>query len=102
MILFTNYAGNKTITFDPSKNGVDALVVQLYTMCTSNPNKETWRIDEVYDAWYPDATTHDRAKTMVILKNNLKWLKSKAAVGYQNNNSIKLVKYRLSSLIDGF
>jgi hypothetical protein len=38
---------------------------------------------------------------MAILKNNLKWLKSKDAVEYPNNNSIKLVKYRLSSLIDG-
>lgn len=90
----------KTITFDPFKNGVDTLVVQLYTMCTSNPNKETWSINEIYDTRYPDAS-HDRSKTMVILKNNIKWLKSKDAVEYQNNNSIKLVKYRLSSLIDG-
>lgn len=91
---------SKTITFDPFKNGVDSLVVQLYTMCTSNPNKETWSLDEIYEARYP-ASTHDKSKNMAILKNNLKWIKSKEAVEYQNNNSIKLVKYRLSSLIDG-
>lgn len=90
----------KTIAFDPFKNGVDGLVVQLYTMCTSNPNKETWSLDEIYKAKYP-VTIHDRSKTMTILKNNLKWLKSKDAIEYPNNNSIKLVKYRLSSLIDG-
>ena len=90
----------KTITFDPFKNGVDRLVVQLYTMCTSNPNKGTWSLDEIYEAKYP-GTIHDRLKTMTILKNNLKWLKSKEAIEYPNNNSIKLVKYRLSSLIDG-
>lgn len=72
----------KTITFDPLKNGVDGLVVQLYTMCTSNPNKETWSLDEIYKAKYPD-TVHDKAKTMTILKNNLKWLKSKDAIEYQ-------------------
>jgi hypothetical protein len=90
----------KTISFDPFKNGVDTLVVQLYTMCTSKPNKETWSLDEIYEAKYDD-TIHDRSKTMTILKNNLKWLKSKDAIEYPNNNSIKLVKYRLSSLIDG-
>ena len=90
----------KTISFDPFKNGVDTLVVQLYTMCTSNPNKETWSLDEIYEAKYPN-TIHDRSKTMTILKNNLKWLKSKDAIEYPNNNSIKLVKYRLSSMIDG-
>ncbi len=37
----------KTISFDPFKNGVDTLAVQLYTMCTSNPNKETWSLDEI-------------------------------------------------------
>ena len=90
----------KTISFDAFKNGVDTLMVQLYTMCTSNPNKETWSLDEIYEARYPNFT-HDKSKTMAILKNNLKWLKSKDAVEYPNNNSIKLVKYRLSSLIDG-
>jgi len=90
----------KTITFDPFKNGVDTLVVQLYTMCTSNPKKETWSLDEIYQAKCHD-TIHDRSKTMTILKNNLKWLKSKDAIEYPNINSIKLVKYRLSSLIDG-
>jgi hypothetical protein len=90
----------KTFSFDPFKNGVDTLVVQLYTMCTSNPNKETWSLDEIYQAKYHD-TIHDRSKTMMILKNNLKWLKSKDAIEYPNNNSIKLVKYRLSILIDG-
>ena len=90
----------KTIIFDPFKNGVDRLVVQLYTMCTSNPNKETWSFDETYEAKYHD-TIHDRSKTMTILKNNLKWLTSKEAVEYPNKNSIKLVKYRLRSLIDG-
>jgi hypothetical protein len=40
----------KTISFDPFKNGVDTLVVQLYTMCTSNPKKETWSLDEIYQA----------------------------------------------------
>jgi hypothetical protein len=40
----------KTISFDPFKNGVDTLVVPLYTMCTSNPNKETWSLDEIYQA----------------------------------------------------
>jgi hypothetical protein len=89
----------KSLTFDLFKNGVDRLVVQLYTMCTSNPNKETWSLDEIDEAKYHD-TIHDRSKTMTILKNNLKWLKSKEAVEYPNNNSIKLVKYRLSSLID--
>ena len=90
----------KTIKFDPFKNGVDSFVVQLYTMCTSNPTKETWSLDEIYEARYPNST-QDKSKTMEILKNNLKWLKSKDAVEYPNNDSIKLVKYRLSSLIDG-
>jgi hypothetical protein len=69
-------------------------------MCTSNPNKETRSLDEIYQAKCHD-TIHDRSKTMMILKNNLKWLTSKDAIEYPNNNSIKLVKYRLSSLIDG-
>ena len=90
----------KTITFDPHKNGVDSFVVQLYTLCTSNPNKETWSLDEIYEARYPDST-EDKSKAMAILKNNLKWLKSQEAVEYPSNDSIKLVKYRLSSLIDG-
>lgn len=90
----------KTISFDLFKNGIDILAVQIYTMYTSNPNKETWSLDEIYQAKYPD-TIHDRSKTMMILKNNLKWLKSKDAIEYPNNTSIKLVKYRLSSLIDG-
>ncbi len=90
----------KTIKSDPFKNGVDSFVVQLYTMCTSNPTKETWSLDEIYEARYPNST-QDKSKTMEILKNNLKWLKSKDAVEYPNNDSIKLVKYRLSSLIDG-
>ena len=90
----------KNITFDPFKNGVDTLVVKLYTMCTSSPHKETWSLDEIYQANYND-TIHDKSKTMMILKNNLKWLKSKDAIEYPNNTSIKLVKYRLSSLIDG-
>jgi len=90
----------KTIKSNPFKNGVDSFVVQLYTMCTSNPTKETWSLDEIYEARYPNST-QDKSKTMEILKNNLKWLKSKDAVEYPNNDSIKLVKYRLSSLIDG-
>ncbi|WP_458720473.1 hypothetical protein [Candidatus Nitrosocosmicus sp. R] len=90
----------KTITFDPFKNGIDSFVVQLYTMCTSYPNKEIWSLDEIYEARYPNST-QDKSKTMTILKNNLKWLKSKDAVEFPNNNSVKLVKYRLSSLIDG-
>lgn len=90
----------KTISFDLFKNGIDILAVQIYTMYTSNPNKETWSLDEIYQAKYPD-TIHDRSKTMMILKNNLKWLKSKDAIEYPNNTSIKLVKYRLSSLVDG-
>ena len=88
----------KTTTFDPFKNGVESFVVQLYTMCTSNPNLEfRW----IYEAQYPNST-QDKSKTMTILKNNLKWLKSKDAVEFPTNDSIKLVKYRLSSLIDGF
>ena len=90
----------KTITFDPFKNGIDSFVVQIYTMCTSYPNKEIWSLDEIYEARYPNST-QDKSKTMTILKNNLKWLKSKDAVEFPTNNSIKLVKYRLSSLIDG-
>ena len=90
----------KTIAFDPFKNGIDSFVVQLYTMCTSNPNKEIWSLDEIYKARYPNSA-QDKSKTMTILKNNLKWLKSKDAVEFPNNNSVKLVKYRLSSLIDG-
>ncbi len=90
----------KTVTFDPFKNGVYSLMVQLYTMCTSNPNKETWSLVEIYEARYA-SSTQDKSKNMAILKNNLKWLKSKEALEYPNNNSIKLVKYRLSSLIDG-
>ena len=90
----------KTIKFDPFKNGVDSFVVQLYTMCTSNPTKETWSLDEIYKARYPNST-QDKSKNMTILKNNLKWLKSKEVIEYPNNNSIKLIKYRLSSLIDG-
>jgi hypothetical protein len=90
----------KTIAFDPFKNGIQSLVVQLYTFCTSYPNKETWTIDEIYESRYPNSS-HDRVKAMEILKNNLKWLKSKDAIEYPNNNSIKLVKYRLSSMIDG-
>ena len=90
----------KTITFDPFKNGVDSFVVQLYTMCTSNPYKETWSLDEIYKARYPNST-QDKSKNMAILKNSLKWLKSKEVIEYQNNNSIKLIKYRLSSMIDG-
>ena len=89
----------KTITFDPYKNGVDNLVVQLYTLCTSYPDKEYWTLDEIYEVRYQN-TNQDKSKTMEILKNNLKWLKSKEAVEYPNNNSIKLVKYRLSSIID--
>jgi hypothetical protein len=81
----------KTLSFDLFKNGIDTLAVQLYTMYTSNPNKETWSLDEIYQAKYHD-TIHDRSKTMTILKNNLKWLKSKDAIEYPNNNSIKLVK----------
>ena len=46
----------KTIIFDPFKNGVDRLVVQLYTMCMSNPNKETWSLDEIYEAKYHDTS----------------------------------------------
>ncbi|MDF0679847.1 MAG: hypothetical protein P0116_02655 [Candidatus Nitrosocosmicus sp.] len=90
----------KTVSFDPFKNGVDSFVVQLYTMCTSNPDKETWSLDEIYEARYPNST-QDKSKNMVILKNSLKWLKSKEVIEYPNNNSIKLIKYRLSSLIDG-
>lgn len=60
----------KTISFDLFKNGIDTLAVQIYTMYTSNPNKETWSLDEIYQAKYPD-TIHDRSKTMMILKNNL-------------------------------
>jgi hypothetical protein len=90
----------KTLSFDLFKNGIDTLAVQLYTMYTSNPNKETWSLDEIYQAKYHD-TIHDRSKTMTILKNNLTWLKSKDAIEYPNNNSIKLVKYRLRGLIDG-
>ena len=90
----------KTISFDPFKNGVDKLVVKLYTMCTSSPHKETWSLDEIYKARYPNSS-EDKSKTMAILKNNLKWLKSKEAIEYPNDDSIKLVKYRLSSMIDG-
>ena len=90
----------KTITFDPFKNGIDSFVVQIYTMCTSNPDKEIWSLVEIYEARYPNST-QDKSKTMTILKNNLKCLESKDAVEFPNNNSIKLVKYRLSSLIDG-
>ena len=90
----------KTITFDPFKNGIDSFVVQIYTMCTSNPDKEIQSLVEIYEARYPNFT-QDKSKTMTILKNNLKWLESKDAVEFPNNNSIKLVKYRLSSLIDG-
>jgi hypothetical protein len=61
---------------------------------------QIWSLDEIYEAQYPNST-QDKSKTMTILKNNLKWLKSKDAVEFPNNNSIKLVKYRLSSLIDG-
>jgi hypothetical protein len=68
-------------------------------MCTSNPKKETWSLDEIYQAvpWHYSwqVKNHDDPK------NNLKWLKSKDAIEYPNNNSIKLVKYRLSILIDG-
>ena len=90
---------NKTITFNPFKNGIDGFVVQLYTMCTSNPEKEIRSLDEIYEA--SNQIPQDKSKTMTILKNNLKWLTSKDAVEFPNNNSVKLVKYRLSSLIDG-
>lgn len=90
---------SKDVKFNPYDNGIQPLVVQLFTFCTSNPNKETWNIDEIYDRRYPDPG-HDRAKTMEILKKNLKWLESKLAVIYESNTSIRLLKYRLSSLID--
>lgn len=89
----------KPTTFNPYDNGIQPLVVQLYTFCTSNPNKETWTIDEIYDKRYP-SSGHDRAKTMEILKKNLKWLESKLAITYESNTSIRLLKFRLSSLID--
>jgi len=88
-----------TRTFDPYNNGIQSLVVQLYTFWSSNPNKETWSINEIYDKRYPNST-HDKVKTMEILKKNLKWLESKQAVIYESNTSIKLLRYRLSSLID--
>ena len=40
----------KTISFDLFKNGIDILAVQIYTMYTSNANKETWSLDEIYQA----------------------------------------------------
>ena len=85
--------------FDPYNNGIQSLVVQLYTFCTSNPNKEPWTLDEIYDKSYSNSS-HDRLRTMEILKNNLKWLESKLAVTYERDDSIRLLKSRLSSLID--
>lgn len=90
---------SKPATFNPYDNGIQPLVVQLYTFCTTNPNKETWSIDEIYDKRYSNSG-HDRVKTMEILKKNLKWLESKLAVIYESNTSIRLLKSRLSSLID--
>lgn len=85
--------------FEPFKNGIESLTIQLYTYCTSNPNKETWAIDEIYNKRYFNARLN-RIKMMEILKNNLKWLESKQAIEYKSNDAIKLLKYRLSSLID--
>ncbi|HEU5119907.1 MAG TPA: hypothetical protein VFT71_02875 [Candidatus Nitrosocosmicus sp.] len=90
---------SKPTSFDPFNNGIQSLVVQLFTFCTSNPNKEIWTIDEIYNERYPNST-HDRVKTMEILKKNLKWLESKQAIIYQSSSSIRLLKFRLSSLID--
>ena len=90
---------SKPTTFDPYNNGIQSLVVQLFTFCTSNPNKKTWTIDEIYDKRYPNSG-HDRVKTMEILKKNLKWLESNLAVTYESDKSIRLLKFRLSSLID--
>jgi len=85
--------------WNPFDHGICALTVQLYVMCNTYPNKVFWTIDEIYTVRYPNSD-HDKSQTLSILRTNLKWLRSRGALEYRNDKSIRLIKYRLSSLIN--
>jgi hypothetical protein len=56
---------------DPHKNGISNLVVHLYTMNKSNPKKEFWTIDEIYNELYPNAIRTEKTKIVYALKTKL-------------------------------
>jgi hypothetical protein len=85
---------------NPHKNGIDNLVVHLYTMNSSNPKKEFWTIDEIFNDLYPNANISEKSKIVPVLRTNLEWIKSKKALEIKNKKSVKPIRFRLSSLID--
>ena len=85
---------------DPHKNGISNLVVHLYTMNKSNPKKEFWTIDEIYNELYPNTNSSEKTKIVSALKTKLEWIKNKKALEIKNQKSVKPIGFRLSSLID--
>lgn len=85
---------------NPHKNGISNLVVHLCTMNASNPKKEFWTIDEIFNELYPNVKTSEKSKIVSTLRTNLEWIKSKKALEIKNKKSVKPIGFRLSSLID--
>ncbi|VFJ13177.1 hypothetical protein [Candidatus Nitrosocosmicus franklandus] len=85
---------------NPHRNGISNLVVHLYTMNASNPKKEFWTIDEIFNELYPNVKTSEKSKIVSTLRTNLEWIKSKKALEIKNKKSVKPIGFRLSSLID--
>ncbi len=85
---------------DPHKNGIGTLVVHLYTLNASNPKKEFWTIEEIYDEMYPNVSSTEKTKIVSTLRTNLEWIRSKKALEIRGKKSIKPIGFRLSSLID--
>jgi len=65
---------------DPHKNGIGTLVVHLYTLNASNPKKEFWTIEEIYDEMYPNVSSTEKTKIVSTLRTNLEWIRSKKAL----------------------
>ena len=84
---------------NPHRNGIASLVVHLFAINSSQPGKDYWTLEEIYNDLYPQGNK-EKAKSISILLNNLKWIKSKKAIEFKNSSSIRLNKYRLSTLID--
>ena len=85
---------------DPHKNGIGTLVVHLYTLSASNPKKEFWTIEEIYDEMYSNIKSKEKTENVSVLRTNLEWIKSKKALEIRGKKSIKPIGFRLSSLID--
>ena len=78
---------------DPHKNGIAALVVHLFAINSSDPEKDYWTVEEIYEDLYP-SENKEKAKTMSLLRNHLKWIKSKKAIEFKNSTTIRPIRYR--------